>query len=317
MSDVPEVVTFGETMALLLAEPGVPLAHATDFRRHMAGAESNVAIGLRRLGHPVRWIGRIGEDPFGDAILRALRGEDIDVSHVTRDDEAPTGLLVRDCHAERPIEVVYHRRNSAGSRLDVDDVSADALSGARLLHVTGITPLLSETARAATAAAIEHARGSGMTVSFDPNIRRRLCPPQRAAEVLRPLAAKADLILAAVDEAELLSDATGREMIARWFIDHGAALVVLKDGPRGSWATDGNDEWEQAAAPVVVTDPVGAGDAFAAGFLSAWLRGEPVPVALSVGATVAAAVVQTVGDTDGLPTDSQTTTLMGPQEVRR
>jgi 2-dehydro-3-deoxygluconokinase len=292
-----DVVTFGEAMALLLAEPGVPLTEATAFRRTVAGSESNVATGLARLGHRVGWFGRVGDDAFGQVVLRALRGEGVDVSRARLDPAAPTGLLVRDGHGQRPVDVLYYRAGSAGSRLSPDDVDPGYIAAARLLHLTGITPVLSEAAHQATERAVRIARDAGALISFDPNIRLRLTDPDRARQVLRPLAAAADIVLAGADEAELL---TGKAD-ASWFLDHGAGLVVIKNGAAGSWATDGTDTWRQGAVPVHALDPVGAGDAFAAGFLSGHLAGLDVPERLLRGATLSAQVVQVVGDTEGLP----------------
>jgi len=297
-----EVVTFGEAMVLLLAEAGVPLTEATAFRRTVAGSESNVATGLARLGHRVGWFGRVGADAFGQVVQRTLRGEGVDISRVRIDPAAPTGLLVRDAHAERPVDVLYFRATSAGSRLSTEDIDADYIGAAQLLHLTGITPVLSASARAATERAVEVARTSGVTVSFDPNIRRRLAEPERARDVLRPLAANADIVLAGADEAELL---TGKPD-ATWFLDQGARLVVIKRGAAGSWATDGRSTWQQDALPVAIADPVGAGDAYATGFLSGWLTGLDVPACLQRGATLSAQVVQVVGDTEGLPYDHTT-----------
>lgn len=305
-----DVVTFGEAMALLLAEPGVPLPEATAFRRTVAGSESNVAVGLARLGHRVGWFGRVGDDAFGQVVLRALRGEGVDTSRVRVDPDAPTGLLVRDCHGQRPVDVLYYRSGSAGSRLATDDVDADYLRAARLLHLTGITPVLSAAAHEATTRSVEIARTAGVPVSFDPNIRRRLADPDRARAVMRPLAAAAQIVLAGADEADLL---TGKPD-AGWFLDQGAELVVIKNGAEGSWATDGTTTWRQDAIPVQALDPVGAGDAFAAGFLDGRLTGADVPECLRRGAALSAQVVQIVGDTEGLPRD-HTAGVAG--EVRR
>jgi 2-dehydro-3-deoxygluconokinase len=233
----PEVVTFGEVMALLLAESGVPLGRAQVFHRHIAGAEANVAVGLARLGVPSRFIGRVGEGSIGDAVVRALRGEGVEVDHVVRDD-APTGVLIRDAHGERPVEVSYHRSGSAGSRLGPEDVPAALIASARLLHVTGITPALSPSAREATLAAVGAARAAGVTVCFDPNIRRRLAPVAAQVPVLRELAVQADLVLAGEDEALLIAEADTPEDAVRWFLDGGAALVVVKRGAEGTWAAD-------------------------------------------------------------------------------
>lgn len=311
-----DVVTFGEALAVFLAEPQVPLAAATGFRRTVAGAELNVAVGLARLGHRVGWFGRVGADVLGESVVRALRAEDVDVSRVRRD-PAATGLLIRDCHTGRPAEVLYHRAGSAGSRLHPDDVDPAYVEGARVLHVSGITPVLGDDPRAATDTCVTAARAAGVSVSFDPNIRRKLCEPALAAEILRPLAAQADLVLAGEDEAELLSGRRGSDA-AGWFLDRGARLVVLKRGARGAWATDGHDTWEQPAHPVPVVDTVGAGDAFAAGLLSAWLRDVPPPAALREAALVAALVVNAAGDLDGLPTAAHRDALLsGGDDVDR
>lgn len=303
--DPLDVVTFGESMALQLADPGVSLDLATTFRASIAGAESNVAIGVARLGHRAGWFGRLGTDGPGRAVLARLRGSDVDTSRVVLDSGAPTGVLIRDCHPVRPVEVVYHRAGSAGSRLAPADLDHGYLASAAVLHCTGITPLLADSAREATLAAVRTARGAGVLVSFDPNVRRKLAPLERIVRVQRELAGSADLVLAGADEAELISGAAGMIPAAAWFLDRGARLVVLKLGANGSWATDGRQEWHVDVHRVPAVDPVGAGDAYTAGFLSAWLRGLPVPEAMREAAAVAALVVAAPGDVEGLPTAAQ------------
>ena len=304
-----DVVTLGEAMTLLLAEPGLPLRAAGTFRRGLAGAEANVAVGLARLGHRVGWIGRLGDDALGSGIVHALRGEGVDVTHVRTDPDAPTGVLVRDAHSAGATEVVYARAGSAGGRLSASDVPASYVAGARVLLLTGITPLLSESARSACEAAAAAARDAGVLVAVDPNLRRRLASPERARDVVRPMVLAADVVLAGEDELAVL-ELDPSDLPAR--------LVVVKRGAEGAWATDGSARWEAAALAVPCVDPVGAGDAFNAGLLSALLRGGDGATALTEGAAVAACVVQVPGDQDGLPTprerDAQ---LAGRQQVLR
>jgi 2-dehydro-3-deoxygluconokinase len=317
MSEPLDAVTLGEAMVLLLGEPALPLAASRHYRRSVAGAESNVAIGLARLGHRTGFIGRVGADVFGRVVLSTLRAEGVDVSQLRLDD-APTGLLVRDCAGERPSEVVYHRRGSAGSMLSPEDVQREYVAGARLFHVSGVTGLVGEHPRAAALKAMRIAADAGALVSFDPNIRERLCPREQAAELLRPLAGEAHLVLAAEDEAVLLSGCSDGEDAAEWLIEHGARMVVIKRGVEGAWATDGAERWYQASWPVRAVDTVGAGDAFAAGLLSALLRGAEPPRALAEGAVVAALCVSAPGDIDGLPTAAERDALLaGGAEVRR
>jgi 2-dehydro-3-deoxygluconokinase len=313
-----DLVTFGEAMALLLADPGVPLRRAQTFRRQVAGAESNVAIGLARLGHPVGWYGRVGADAFGDVVLAALRAEGVDVSRATIDDAAPTGLLVRDCSAERPTEVAYYRRGSAGSRLQSSDVDEEYIETAGWLHVSGVTPVLSPSAAEATIAALRAAHAGGVPVCLDPNIRRRLCAPGEAAILLRPLVSLADVVVATEVEALLLAGAGDIEEAGDRLLDLGVRLVVIKRGASGAWATGGGSHFEVAPFPVRAVDPVGAGDAFATGLLSALIRDLPVERALREAAAVAALCVAAPGDLDGLPTAAERDAFLeGDADVAR
>lgn len=291
-------------MALLMAEPGTPLSAATAFRRSIAGCESNVAIGLARLGHRSGWFGRVGDDAFGHGVLRAIRGEGVDVGHARVDPGAPTGLLVRDVGMTRPIEVLYFRSGSAGSRLAPSDVDSDYVASARILHVSGITPLLSDSAHQATLAAIAAAKSAGTTVSFDPNIRLRLATPERIREVLPAIAGTADLVFTGSDEAELLGGERGPSV----FLDAGAETVVVKHGSAGASATDGVRSWHQPVVAVAALDPVGAGDAFAAGYLSGILAGLDTEGSLHRAAAMGAAAVTAYGDVEGLPYEHLTFT---------
>jgi 2-dehydro-3-deoxygluconokinase len=317
MTEAPEAVTLGEAMVLLLGEPGMPLAAAGSYRRSVAGAESNVAIGLARLGHRVGWVGRVGNDTFGQVVLRRLRAEGVDVRGV-RLDPAATGVLIRDCVGDRPVEVLYHRRESAGAQLTAADIDPAYVGAARVVHLSGVTALLGAGPRAAAARAIDVARDAGTRVCFDANIRRRLAAPGRAQELIAPLAARADIVLATEDEAGVLSGRAGDDAAADWFLERGARLVVIKRGERGSWATDGTRRWEQPAWPATTIDPVGAGDAFAAGLLSAWLRDRAPQLALAEAAAVAALCVGVPTDVDGLPGAAERDARMaGETEVRR
>jgi 2-dehydro-3-deoxygluconokinase len=155
-------------------------------------------------------------------------------------------------------------------------------------------------------------------VVFDPNVRRKLASPTRAASVLRPMAARAHIVLAGLGEAQLLSGRDDRDAAAGWFLDRAAHLVVLKDGAAGAWATDGTTTWTQPAYPVPVVDPVGAGDAFNSGLLAALLRGADVDVAMHEAAAVAALVVTTAGDIEGLPrSEAELTRFRAAEAVQR
>jgi 2-dehydro-3-deoxygluconokinase len=295
-----EVLTLGEPLVAFVARDGRSLADAIDYRAYVVGAEANVAIGLARLGHSVAFVGRVGDDGLGTAILRRLRAEGVDIAGLRVEPGAPTGILLRERRSPLPSEVIYRRSGSAGGGLADDVARAGGLRGARWVHVTGITAALSDTALAAVDAAIDAARAAGATVSFDVNLRRRLWDDETAGPVVGRLARRADIVLGTADE--LVVAAGGLEPAQR-LIDAGVALVVTKAGADGAWSLDHAGMTRSATAVAVKwpIDPVGAGDAFCAGFIAARLEGLEDEVALRWGAACGAAAVSVEGDVDGLP----------------
>jgi 2-dehydro-3-deoxygluconokinase len=295
------LVTLGETMAALSA-PGVgPLRHHRHLDLHVGGAESNVAIGAVRLGGAAAWIGRVGDDELGDLVLTQLRGEGVDISGAVRDPDAPTGLMIESRRTESVSRVAYYRKGSAGSRLVPGDVPAHVVRGARVLHVTGITTALSAGARAATFAAVEEARGAGVPVSLDVNYRSALWPPEEAAAVLRELAVRADLLFAGDGETDLLGASGEPAEVAAKIAGLGPAIVVVKLGARGAVACAEGRVLDVPPRPVTAVDPVGAGDAFVAGYLAELLNGAAVEQCLATAASCGAFAVTVPGHWEGLP----------------
>ncbi|WP_158373758.1 sugar kinase [Cellulosimicrobium cellulans] len=297
----PDLVTLGEALVALVATDGVPLLHAARYDRWVVGAESNVAVGVARLGHRVAFCGRVGDDTSGEVVRRFLRGEGVDDAAVRTTPGRATGLIVRDAPSGRPVDLVYHRTAAAGSALSPGDVPLAVVRSARATHLTGISAMLGDGPCAAVQSAAHAARGAGRYVTLDPNVRRRLGPPAAWRSALEPLVGLADAVLVGDEELAVLGGGCG----IGWFLDRGAPLVVVKRGAAGATATDGTTTWTVPARPVPLVDPVGAGDAFAAGWISAWLRGKDVEDGLREGAAVAACVVATRGDVDGLPTAAE------------
>lgn len=321
------VVTLGETLISLVAtEPG-PLAEAGTFERHIAGAEANVSVGLSRLGQSVAYIGRVGSDGFGVAIVRRLRAEGVDVRHLTVDTAATTGLMLRERRVLGPAQVVYARTGSAGSRLtpeDVDRAAADGLfADARWLHLTGITPALSGTARAAVDRAIELARGSDLSISLDVNLRRRLWSDEAAAPIVRGLAERSDVVLGSPDELAVVTGADESDPpgLVKAVLTLGPGIAVAKLGADGAVGIQrDHSPISVPALPVPsVVDPVGAGDAFSTGFISARLAGADLLTALRTANACGAAAVASIGDLTGLPDAVELERLLatgGPDTIR-
>lgn len=301
-----EVVTLGECLVALVASTPGPLAETGTFERHVAGAEANLAVGLARLGHRVAYIGRVGADGFGTAIVRRLRGEGVNVSHLAVD-AAPTGVMIRERRAVGPAQVLYYRSGSAGSRLDAADVDAAAadgvFEGARWLHITGITPALSPSARAAVERAIGLAGERKLTISLDLNLRRKLWSEADAARAFRDLASRVDMVMGDEDEVRLTTGAQGTgEALAQVLLTLGPSTSIVKLGADGAVAATNKGTTRVPALPVAaIVDPVGAGDAFAAGVIAARLQNESLERALAWGCACAAAALGTVGDMSGLP----------------
>lgn len=308
-----DVLTFGETMAVLRAEEPGPLRLARSLRLSVAGAESTVAIGLSRLGHSARWVGRVGADEFGSLVLDRLRAERVDVQYALVDDVAPTGLLVREQRTADVARVSYYRSGSAGSRLRADDLAPALRDGTGLLLVSGITPALSDTALAATRAALSHAVARSWPVCLDVNYRSALWSRDTAAGVLAPIAASATIV--AGDMAELTLVAGADPVSA--LLAGGVREVVVKDGERGATVCTAAGSWFMPAASVTAVDVVGAGDAFLAGYLSGRLDGLDERSRLERAAQVAGFAVSCAGDWDGLPTRAELSMQVGPMTTVR
>lgn len=298
-----DVVTIGESMVQLTPTTAGRLRYATRFERFVAGAESNVAIGLTRLGHAAGWVSRVGADEFGACVVSAIRGEGVDVSTVVRDLEAPTGVYFKERRQPRATHVHYYRAGSAASRLDPDDLRPEYIAQAQYLHLTGITPALSATCRETVWEALRIAGREGVRVSMDPNIRRRLWPDDEARAVLLEMLPRVDLVLASDDEALLLAETDTPEDAAHALRAMGPEQVVVRRGADGALAAGPSSEMEEAPAiEVEVVEPVGAGDAFNAGFLSGQLRGWDLGASLRLGNVLGGLATTAPGDVQALPT---------------
>lgn len=293
----PEIVCVGETMALITPTDAA-LATAGHATIGIAGAESNVSAGVAATGHRVAWASRLGADPLGDRIASELERRGVEL-WVERDDTTPTGVMFKDPGVESS-SVYYYRRGSAASRMEAGFLTPERLDGVRIVHTTGITPALSASCREMVDRLFADARTAGALVSFDVNDRRPLWSREDAAETLARLADAADITFVGRDEAERIwGTATAAEI--RAFLPN-CALLIVKDGDIGATAYDGDAEPVFVPAPVVdVVEPVGAGDAFASGFLAATLDGADLAARLSAGHAAAERVLLIAADLPALP----------------
>lgn len=293
-----DVVTFGETMVLFAPGERDKLENATAYHASIGGAESNCAIGLARLGHSVCWVSRVGSDPFGSRVLKTLRGECVDVSRVEVSANEPTGIMFKEPAPGNTSRIFYYRRNSAAAALKAE--SFEALT-TKFLFVTGITPALSDSNRALTFKIVERFRAAGTTVVFDPNMRFRLWNADQARTVFLDLAKSCNILIPSLTEAEILTGFTEPDSMLDGLRSLGPSQVILKAGDQGVWYANGEERGFCPCYPVKEIDPVGAGDAFCAGFISGLLNECSLPDAVSRGAALGAFCVSTFGDYHGLP----------------
>ncbi|MFE4775442.1 sugar kinase [Streptomyces sp. NPDC057717] len=287
-------VCLGETMAQVTPADGAGLEHSGALRLAVAGAESTVAQYLADLGHGAAWVSRVGDDPFGRRIVAAVASRGVDVTGVRRDTSAPTGVYFKDPGPDGT-RVHYYRAGSAASRMSAADADGIDLGGVRLLHLTGITPALSGTCAALVDTLLERAAGTKTLVSFDVNHRPALWSSHSvAAEALLALARRADIVLVGRDEAETLWGTATAQDIRDHIAPRGT--LVVKDGAVGATEfTDGKQEF--VAAPAVdVVEAVGAGDAFAAGYLSGLLDGAAPRERLALGHRLAGRTLRSIED---------------------
>ncbi|MBY6031452.1 sugar kinase [Halomonas sp. DP8Y7-1] len=306
--DTPDILSFGEAMALFVADVPGDLADVERFSRGCAGADTNVAIGLSRLGFNVGWMSRVGNDSFGRYLRSTLEKEGLDCRYLTTDPDHATGLVFKErAEGGADPKVEYLRKNSAASQMSVEDAAQIDIPSLRHLHATGITPAVSASCLALSRHLLGQARQHGVSVSFDPNLRPTLwASEQQMRTTLNELAAHANWVLPGLAEGRLLTGQDTAHDIAGFYLDQGAEAVVIKLGPEGSFyrgRLTGQDEaFTAPGVPVAkVVDTVGAGDGFAVGFVSAMLDGLDPREALKRANLIGAAQVQVLGDMEGLP----------------
>ena len=291
-----DLIALGETMVALAPPFESSVRSASHLLVDHAGAESNTCVGLARLGFRVAWVSRLGADAAGERILDSLAGEGpgrIDTRWVRRDPARPTGLMVK----EPGVGVRYYRTGSAASEMSPADLDGVPLARARAVLVTGVTALIGPQPHAAGLALLTSAHGLRIV---DPNLRHGLWGSDRRAELVRPFIDRCDLLLTGAQElGELFGDGDAERM-ARQVAGRGVREVVVRDA--GAIGALAGGEWRTIdIRREAAVDPIGAGDAFNAGYIGVRLRGGSIEDALRNGVRCGAAVTTAVSDTSGFP----------------
>lgn len=305
-------------MALLIADTVGPLEDVEHFTRAMSGAEVNVAIGLTRLGHNVEYLTKLGDDPFGHYIEKSLIKNKIGTSLISYDSIYRTGIQLKNRVTDgSDPQAPYYRKGSAASHITKEDIDKINLNGIDLIHITGIPPAISQSARKATFRLAERAKENNIFLTFDPNLRPALWEDKETmVEVLNQLSEYADLILPGEEEGEILAGTTDNKEIANFYHNLGVKIVIVKNGSEGAYYSDGNDSCQVSGFKVdKVVDTVGAGDGFAVGVISGIIEGKNLFESVKRGNAIGAIQVTNLSDNEGLP-DKEELTLFMMQEKK-
>lgn len=313
------VLTFGETMGLVRGDDLGGWETVSRATVGIGGADSNVAIGLTRLGVETAWVGRVGDDALGRRVEREIRGEGVR-TRVVVDAARATGLMLKERRTARHGRVTFYRRESAGSAIAPSDISSDEIAASRVVLVNGVTASLSATARATVLSVVERARDHGVLVAFDINHRPSMWPEGDPRRLYEQIAKSSDIVFAGDDEARLLlgsAQTLAPLQYANAIATLGPTQVVIKSGAAGAVAQEGTLTASVPAVPIDPVDTVGAGDAFVAGYLAALLDGASLPERLTLGAQCGAFACLGPGDWESLPRRSDLALLDSADPIQR
>lgn len=312
---MPEVLTMGETMAVFVPETSGPLRYRVKYDLKSAGAESNVAVGLSKLGHPAAYISRVGTDEMGSYIRNALRAEGVDITYVKQDPLHRTGIMLKEMMGGET-RVFYYRENSAASHIVPEDITDEMFKGVKIVHMTGVTPVLSSDCMETFEKIFSLAEEKNIQISFDPNIRKKLWADTDFSAYIQSCVFRAQIVLLGMDEAEYLFGTNREAEIFNSIFKKGKAdLIAIKKGGQGAVVSDGNMTF---SIPPFLCDPIesiGAGDGFDAGFLSGILENKNLEMCGKMGAVCGAMATETSGDFEGYPDRERLDKILLREEI--
>jgi 2-dehydro-3-deoxygluconokinase len=302
-----DMLTFGEAMGMFMANTTGNLSKVKEFTKELAGAETNVSIGMARLGFNVAWLSKVGIDPIGTYIIEELQKEKVDISLIKRDSEKLTGFQLKEKVEAGDPFVQYYRSFSAANQMSCEDFPELPQITARHYHMTGIPLALSNPVRELAEHILKKAKTEGKTISFDPNLRPSLWKNEKEMiSVIQSFACRADWLFPGISEGALLTGFQEPKDIAAYYLDKGVGLVVIKLGQEGAYVAT---QQENGIVPGIkverVADTVGAGDGFAVGVISGLFDGLSNFEAVQRANAIGALAVMSAGDKEGLPTRTE------------
>lgn len=296
-----KVVTFGEPLVMFYANEQGDLSAVDKWSKSLAGAETNVAIGLSRLGHKTGLVTKLGEDSFAKYIFGKLKDESVDVSRVTFTPDFHTGMYLKEKVSRGNPAIEYYRKISAATTMSVNEIDAEYYLSSRLLHMTTIFPALSNSCLDYAKYIVTLMKGANKIISYDPNLRKSLWNHNEMIKTVNEFARYADYFFPGREEGQILSGYSDLEDIAKFYLDKGVKTVVVTEADGAYYHSSDGQKGFVPGFDVEVVDTVGAGDAFVVGFISAVLEGKNNHEAVVRGNAIGARNIMFSGDNDGLP----------------
>jgi 2-dehydro-3-deoxygluconokinase len=307
-----DIISIGEPMVEFSAQQEGALSETSNFRMGWGGDTSNFCIAASRAGGKVGYLTRLGEDEFGESFLKLWHRENIDTRHIVKDSNSFTAVYFISRMGKQH-SFSYFRRDSAASRMTPDFLPKKYIAGARLLHVSGISQAISQSACDTVSAAITLARNSGRLISYDPNYRPKLWPRNRAREVIHQTCRLADLIFPSLDDARYLTGLSEPEEIAKFYLGLGPKVVVIKLGADGALLATAEGLITFPPYRVEAVDMSGAGDTFDGAFVAAYLAERPMHACMRFANAAAALTTTGLGCVTPVPRQAQIEELMAQQ----
>ncbi|MCD7994379.1 MAG: sugar kinase [Clostridia bacterium] len=296
-----DVITIGETMAAFVPRQRGLLRYNNTYDIRIAGAESNLAIGLSKLGHDAGWFSSVGNDEFGHFIINQIRSEGVDTSRVMIDSQHHTGIMFKEIHPGKDTSVYYYRSDSAASYISAEQLPWDYIEQADIIHLTGITPILSESLKKAVFCILERMDGRNM-ISFDPNIRKKLWGSNDYSKLLREIGDRCSVLMLGLEEAKVIYGTDKPDVLAdELYKNNRLQFLAIKDGGNGADVYDGRKHYHIPPFKCSPEDMIGAGDAFNAAFLAGILEGKDLYTCGKMGGIAGTMATEVSGDTEGYP----------------
>lgn len=294
---------------LALGEPMVEFNQTGEgggrtYLQGFGGDTSNAAIAAARQGASVGYLSAVGDDVYGHMLRELWQREGVDAGGVRTDGQAFTAVYFV-THDAQGHHFSFFRKGSAASRMTPQDLPRERIAAAKVLHLSGISAAISDSACDTCFAAVDIAKGAGVRVSFDTNLRLKLWPIARARAVMRELIRQSDICLPSLEDVQAISGLDDADALVDFCHELGAGVVALKMGAQGALVSDGRQRWRLQPHRCTPVDATGAGDTFGGALLARLVAGDELPDAARYAVVASALSTEGYGAVEPIPRAEQ------------